>query len=61
MIKHMIIALLIALPMVASANSRDKYPKVKKHGFNYKKHHRFVKRHKRHSRHSQSCKQWQRH
>jgi hypothetical protein len=59
MIKHMIIALLIALPVVASANTRDKYPKAK--GFNYKKNHRKVKRQLYHSRHSQSCRQWQRH
>lgn len=60
MIKHLIIAILIALPAVASANSRDKYPKVKTHhrGFNYKKHRRNVKKQQRHSRHSKSCRQW---
>lgn len=59
MIKHMIIALLIALPVVASANTRDKYPKTK--GFNYRKHYKKVSKQLRHCRHSQSCRQWQRH
>jgi hypothetical protein len=56
MIKHLIIAILIALPLVASANTRDKYPKHK--GFNYKKHRKHVKKQQRHSRHSNSCRQW---
>lgn len=58
MIKNLIIAILIALPAVASANSRDKYPKVKTHhrGFNYKKHHRKSQKWRRQARRNPNCR-----
>jgi hypothetical protein len=59
MLKSLIIAILIALPVVASAHTTDKFPKNKaKSGFNYKKHYRKQAKHKRKMRRSPACRAW---
>jgi hypothetical protein len=59
MLKSLIIAILIALPAVASAHTTDKFPKNKANsGFNYKKHYRKQAKHKRKMRRSPACKAW---
>jgi hypothetical protein len=59
MLKSLIIAILIALPAVASAHTTDKFPKNKSNsGFNYKKHYKKQAKLKRKNRKRSSCRAW---